>query len=241
MFDATRRSHSIKLGNRLNNGSLVAFFQLRIDRKGQNFRASRLSHRKLSRPVAETGESRLKVERNRIVNFGRDSVFAQKLPQSIALLASNDVLIVNVGTPCRNGRKGDLIPQTGLSKQGVVAPRRFLPPPGPFGKMAKFYPQHCRLQAIEAAIGSQHFIVIALAASMNSNQAKAVCKLRVLRSDEPSIARSSQVFRREEAETSSGSEASHRASLIASADGLGRVLNDRQLMAACYFQHRIEL
>ena len=83
--------------------------ELRIDGKGEDFLGSLFSDREITFVIAQRFVTFLKMEGHWIVNTIADAIFRQVGTQGISLGSPYRKLVIDMGVPRLNHRKGDVI------------------------------------------------------------------------------------------------------------------------------------
>src|SRR5271154_7365400 len=103
-----------------------------------------------------------------------------------------------------------------------------LPGAGPLFQVTQLDAQDGGLQRVQPTICSQDFVLIFFAAAMNAEELETVRQGRVGSGDQAAIAGATQIFGREEAETSKITDVADIRAVKLCADGLRSVLDDEQ-------------
>src|SRR6266481_4767700 len=96
----------VEIRNRADHRLLLLGRDFGIDWQGQHFAAGAFGFGKISRLVSQAGKRGLQVQRIRIVNLRSYSHRLQVLPQLIALLCANHILIIDMAALRRSLRHG---------------------------------------------------------------------------------------------------------------------------------------
>ena len=112
-----------EMADRADDERLLLGRQLGIDRQCEGFAGGRLGDGKIARLVAQGSETRLKVERYRVVDFGADLAGGQKISERVAEGGGNadDELVVDVIITFSLARQADQVGEAEVVEELLVA------------------------------------------------------------------------------------------------------------------------
>src|SRR5260370_685863 len=179
-----------------NDHSELLFGPFRIDGDCQRFRGSPFRLGEGSWRVAQVLEALLAVERDRVIDFGPDTLLAEKLPERVPLMNPNDVLIEDMTLVRHGPRSDDAAREPRRGKFAIVICCLSFPPRRPTVQVFQLDAQDRRLQLIDAKISADQRMKIFRLAAVNAEHAHPFGKFRVPGGAQPGIAESSQILAR---------------------------------------------
>src|SRR6266849_852681 len=212
--------------------------QFRVHRQRQHLLCGMLGVRKISDFVRQRGIKRLEVQRHGIVDGAADLFLLENLAQGVALFHANRVLMEDMFIALGNQGRHDA---GNLRKMAGVFRGMGLPRALPRGKMAKLDAKDGGLDFIEPAVPAGFAADVFFLLPVIAQKAQAGGALRGIGDNHACIAARTQIFRGIKAEASDVAKRAGAASFVCGADGLRRVLDDRQISPVRKLQNRVHI
>ena len=132
--------------------------------------------------VAEIGQAGLQVQWNRVVDLAADLAVGEVLTELVAAWSTDDVLVEDVACARVGEGKDDALfhsrgGEIGVAEELVVTDGVVATLLVPLGKIAKFDLEDSGLQAVEAGVPADLFVIVAAAHSVGAENSCVVVDL----------------------------------------------------------------
>ena len=187
-------------------------------------------------------ETWLQMQRHRIVNLRPDARLLQVLPQRIAPLRAEHVLVVDVpraGTCRRRAHGGAEVrtPEALLVEGGVLRARG-----APAIQVRQLHVEHRGLQLIDTEVAADERVVVLRFPAVHAQHGEPLGERRIVGDTRAGIAEGAEVLGREEGQAADIAEtAGARAVRVRRADRLGGILDHLQGMGPGEWQQRLHV
>src|SRR5262245_6009594 len=174
---------------------------------------------------------RLQMDRDRIMYERPTALFPQMLAQSVAFVASSDILMIDALGFAGAFRQS----QRSLREPVIVNSRDLSPPRVLFVQVFQLHAQDGGLQFVEPRIEPRLIAHVSLAPAILAQQRNSLSDFRVVRHDRDAIAQRAEILRRIEAEGGGVPEDSDLITphpMDRRAVGLRAILDDFQIVSA---------
>jgi len=167
----------------------------------------------------------LKVEGNRIVQSGANSIFLEMGTERIPPLSGDADYeqMIDMFGALEDGGQGYLFD---AAEEPAVHLRDLLPAACPSSQVGELHGEHRPLELGHSVIVPNHFVSIPLNTSVHSDAAHLLVKSAVIRNDRSGIPVGAEVLAGEEAESGDAAEVADGGSVDAGEVSLTRILDD---------------
>src|SRR5262249_30286989 len=203
----------------------------------QYFACRGLRDREITCAVSKVGVCRLEMNGNRVVDARLDALFRERIAQGVAVVAPNDVDVVDVpgSRPLFRHTDGVLVEELGIPPRDLTALFR------PRLEMPKFHAQDCTLYAVHPVVESFESMFVPLFLSPVAKHTACCRHVAARRRDCATFPVRTQVLPGVEAEGSDLGDRAASATVIFGSVSLGGIFDNGQPASARDLEDRIHV